>query len=146
MLSQTHVFWQLFILEPLLELDKQKDFSSQYVFPSKNLDFVLNTSINSYSFKAFHNLVSFYRTRTQSLPSLVNITKWLTHWLLFSRLDWFDSGLWGWLLNTSQWGWNWGLIKIFKLKFGWNLEAKVRSWFWGWNKVNILKLSLVWDS
>ena len=52
-------FWQLFILEPLLELDKQKDFSSQYVFPSKNLDFVLNTSINSYSFKAFHNLVFF---------------------------------------------------------------------------------------
>ena len=33
---------------------------------------------------------NFYRTRVRSLAMLV--TNWLTHWLLFSKLDWCDPG------------------------------------------------------
>ena len=49
---------------------------------------------------------SFYRTRVRSLTMLVtnSLTNWLTHSLLFSRLDWCDPSVWRCLLKTC-WGW-----------------------------------------
>ena len=57
----------------------------------------------------------FYRTRVRSLFTLVTnwLTDWLTDWLLFSKLDWCDSGLWRCQLKTCWgfyccWCWWWG--------------------------------------
>ena len=48
----------------------------------------------------------FYRTRVRSLAMLVSdslansLTHWLTHSLLFSKLDWCDPGVWRCQLKT----------------------------------------------
>ena len=56
-----------------------------------------------------------YRTRVRSLAMLV--THWLpnslTHWLLFSKLDWCNPGMWRCQLKTCWgcyccWCWCWG--------------------------------------
>ena len=57
----------------------------------------------------------FYRTRVRSLVMLVtnSLTHSLTDWLLFSKLDWCDPGVWRCQLKTcsgcySCWCWCWG--------------------------------------
>ena len=49
----------------------------------------------------------FYRTRVRSLAIIarlcLSLTNWLTHWVLFSKLDWCDPGMWRWWLKTC-WG------------------------------------------
>ena len=42
--------------------------------------------------------VNYYRTRVRSLVILVSDS--LTHWLLFSKLDWCDRGVWRCQLKT----------------------------------------------
>ena len=44
------------------------------------------------------SLFVFYRTRVRSLVMLVS--DWLTHSLLFSKLDWCDPGVWRYQLKT----------------------------------------------
>ena len=47
----------------------------------------------------------FYRTRVGSLRMLVtnSLAHSMTHWLLFSKLDWCGPGVWRWQLKTC-WG------------------------------------------
>ena len=61
-------------------------------------------------------LLHFYWTRVRSLAMLVThwLTDWLTDLLLFSKLDWCDSGMWRWQLKTCWsccccWCWWWEL-------------------------------------
>ena len=66
------------------------------------------------------------------------VTNSLTHWLLFSKLDWCDSGMWRWQLKTCWscyccWGWWWEtfdntLVQIWKVKFG---HKKFLFGLWG---------------
>ena len=74
---------------------------------------------------------NFYRTRVRSLEMLVtnSLTNWLTHWLLFSKLDWCDPGVWRCLLKTCWscyccWCWWWGSCWQ---QFVADLEAEVWS-------------------
>ena len=70
---------------------------------------------------------NFYRTRVRSLGMLV--TNWLTHWLLFSKLDWCDPSVWRCLLKTC-WGcyccWCWWRGSCWQ-QFAADLEAEVWS-------------------
>ena len=53
-------------------------------------------------YSSFANYDDFYRTRVRSLAMLVthSLTDSLTNWLLFSKLDWCDPGLWRCQLKT----------------------------------------------
>ena len=74
-----------------------------------------NWTINrTLSFSRFCRF-DFYRTRVRSLFTLVSnsLTHWLTDWLLFSKLDWCDPGVWRCQLKTCWgcyccWCWCWG--------------------------------------
>ena len=87
------------------------------------------------------------------------LTDTLTNWLLFSKLDWCDSGMWRWQLKTC---WScyccWfddekrvdnSLVQIWKVKFGHKVKFLFRIWgqgfkvwlrFWSWPSGKILKL------
>ena len=83
------------------------------------------------SVKHFFSIV-FYRTQVWSYS------------LLFTRLNWYDSGLWRCQLKTS-----WrasvadvdaedrvdSLVEVLNLKFGRDFEP----WFWSWKLVKILR-------
>ena len=73
--------------------------------------------------------ILFYRTRVRSLGMLVSnsLTHWRTDWLLFSKLDWCDSGMWRWQLKTCCyccWGWWW---ETCRQQFGADLEGELWS-------------------
>ena len=87
----------------------------------------------------------------------LSLTLSLSHWLLFSRLDWCDSGVWRCQLKTC-----WGLLLMLMLMMrivlatvwcilgSWSLvikpnfcsdfEHKVCSRFWCWSSGKIFKL------
>ena len=81
----------------------------------------------------------FYRTRVRSSGTLVSDS--LTDSLLFSKLDWCDSGMWRWQLKTEDvdqdfefevqaWLWSWSLVNILQLMFCRGYEVESWSRFW----------------
>ena len=107
----------------------------------------------------------FYWTRVRSLVMLVSnsLTHWLTHSLLFSKLDWCDPGVWRCQLKTC-WGcfccgcWSWEscwqlLLQIWGLRFDHKAKkifswSQARSWSWTlvsfcrWYFVEVMKFNL----
>ena len=62
-------------------------------------------------------------------PIIGNACQWLTDWLLISKLDWCDSGMWRWQLKTCWscyccWGWWW---ETCRQQFGADLEGELWS-------------------
>ena len=88
---------------------------------------------------------TFYRTRVRSLIMLVtnSLTNSLTHWLLPSKLDWCDPGVWRYQLKTcwdcySCWCWYWGSSWQQFVDLG----AGVCSAFCRWCFVEVMKFNL----
>ena len=75
-------------------IKKEEVYSAHYQFSSWNHS-------NSGHCNKKVEVKDFYRTRVRSLVMLVS--DWLTHSLLFSKLDWCDPGVWRCELKTS-WG------------------------------------------
>ena len=88
------------------------------------------------------------------------VTNWLTNWLLFSKPDWCDPGMWRKQLNLAfsvahvdeEKPVENSLVQIWKSKFGlkvkflyrlWAQGFKVLSRFWSSILVDIVKLGLV---
>ena len=88
------------------------------------------------TFSRWLPLPYFYRTRVRTWATLVSE---LTHWLLLTRVDWFDPGVWRCQLKTC-WGcyccWCWCRF----VKFCSNFENMVWSRFWCWISDEISKL------
>ena len=101
------------------------------------------------------SIYCFYRTPVRSLAMLVSDS--LTHWLLFSKLDWCNPGLWRCQLKTC-----WccvtvadedcvgnNLLQIGKLRFGQkaklllDFEHKVWSRYWSWSSGKICSWSFL---
>ena len=104
----------------------------------------------------------FHRTRVRSLGMLVSdsLTDWLTNWLLFSKLDWCDPGMWRWPLKLvevvtvahvdDEKRIDNSLVQTWKVKLGHNVKLlfrlighrqgfKVWLRFWSWSSGKILK-------
>ena len=113
---------------------------------------------------------------TESNHWLCSLTDWLTHSLLFSKLDWYDPGMWQLKLvkvltiahvddekrvdNSLVQIWKvkfghkvqtlstrfQGLVKILKVTFRQDFEAEVWSLFCYWCLVVVMKFNLGRDS
>ena len=149
---------------------ERKLISLFFIFqPSEVLVFTITThklcaniGIRSVTFKTknakYESCLPFYRTRVRSLVMLVthSLTNWLTHSLLFSKLDWCDVCLVKMptqnllrlllLLMLMMRNVHDSCMQICKLKFGHeakfcsDFELKVWSRVWSWNSSKILKL------
>ena len=85
-----------------------------------------------------------YSFLSDSSPIIVYPCYELTNWLLFSRLDWCDSGLWRCQLKTcgvvsiadvdAEECVNNSLVKILKLRFGKDFEPILWSQYWSWSQ------------
>ena len=112
-----------------------------------------------FSTSLFHCFKCFYRNRVRSLVVLVthSLTHWLTHSLLFSKLDWCDPGVWRcqlktcWCCNCCWWGscWQQFVAEVWSSFWIWS-SGKISSWslasFFCWCFEEVMKVNLGRDS
>ena len=117
-------------------------------WPETNFDFwglismhqILPLTILNYFLSWKSTFYNFYRTWVRSLGMLVtnSLTHSLTHWLLFSKLDWCDPGLWRcqlkicWCCNFCWWESCWQQFVadfVAEVWFGQDFEVEVQARF-----------------